>query len=122
MTHKKSIEALDRNLRDVLNGYRFISGVTFLFAGKFKQKLPIITEVNACVKRLVLWSNVQAALLTINMRVQMGADAADRELYTNLGDGKVADGKGEIRPTGSLYHIVPSLEILIENLYGVIKA
>ena len=57
IAHKKSVEALDRTLRDLRNDNRFMGGITFLFAGDFRQTLPIVVrgtradEVNACVKR-----------------------------------------------------------------------
>ena len=33
---KKSAEALDKTLRDLLNDNRFMGGITFLFAGDFR--------------------------------------------------------------------------------------
>ena len=56
----------------------------FLLAGDFRKTLEVITRVTVCVKRSVLCGNVQAVLLTINTRVQLGANTGDREFSSDL--------------------------------------
>ncbi|XP_017489632.1 PREDICTED: ATP-dependent DNA helicase PIF1-like, partial [Rhagoletis zephyria] len=61
MAHKRSLEALDRTLRDLRNNDRCFGGVMILLAGDFKQTLPVIPkstaadELNACLKSSHLW-------------------------------------------------------------------
>ena len=44
MAPKKSVDSLDRTLRDLHNDNRFMGGITFLFAGDFRQTLPVVTR------------------------------------------------------------------------------
>ncbi|GBM81941.1 hypothetical protein AVEN_4094-1 [Araneus ventricosus] len=56
MAHKKSLEALDRTLRDLRKNDRFLGGSLLLLASDFGQILPVIPnstpadELNACFK------------------------------------------------------------------------
>ena len=44
MSHKASVEALDRAMRDLSNSNCPIGGCTNLFSGDFRQILPVITR------------------------------------------------------------------------------
>ncbi|XP_053967967.1 ATP-dependent DNA helicase PIF1-like [Anastrepha ludens] len=61
MAHKKSLEALDRSLRDLRGNDQPMGGALLLLAGDFRQILPVIPkgtaadEVNACLKSSYLW-------------------------------------------------------------------
>ena len=60
-----------------------------------------------------------------SIRIPMGGDIGDCEFSTsllNVGDGKIPDPDGEIWLMASFCQIVPSLEKLIEKVYGHIKA
>ena len=56
MSHKASVEALDRTMRDLRNSNCPMGGCTVLFSGDIRQILPVITrgtredEVNASLK------------------------------------------------------------------------
>jgi ATP-dependent DNA helicase PIF1 len=56
MVHKRSLEALDRTLKDLRNNNRRFGGAMILLAGDFRQTLPVIPkstaadELNACLK------------------------------------------------------------------------
>jgi len=44
MSHKSSVEALDRTLRDLRNKNTLMGGCTVLFSGDFCQILPIVVR------------------------------------------------------------------------------
>ena len=62
MSHKASVEALDRAMRDLRNSNCPMG--TILFSGDFRQILPVMTrgtradEVNASLKRSYLWPQI----------------------------------------------------------------
>ncbi|XP_026467825.1 uncharacterized protein LOC113371412 [Ctenocephalides felis] len=64
MPHKKSLEALNFTLKDLRRNNNIFGGLTILFAGDFRQTLPVIThgtptdELNACLKASPLWNNL----------------------------------------------------------------
>ena len=59
MSHKASVEALDRTMRDLRNSNCPMGGCTILFSGDFRQILPVITtgtradEANASHKNRI---------------------------------------------------------------------
>jgi ATP-dependent DNA helicase PIF1 len=63
MTHKKSIEALDRSLQDLRGDRRPFGNALLLLAGDFRQTLPVLPrstpadEINACLKYSALFLN-----------------------------------------------------------------
>lgn len=75
MSHKASVEALDRTMRDLRNRNCPMGGCTVLFSGDFRQILPVIArgtradEVNAILKRFYLWPHITKCQLNINMRI-----------------------------------------------------
>ena len=56
MSHKKSLEALDRSLQDLRGNVRLFGNAVILLAGDFRQILPVIprstpaAEINVCLK------------------------------------------------------------------------
>ena len=44
MAHKKSLEALDRTVKDLRNNQNRFGGAMLLLAGDFRQKLPVTTR------------------------------------------------------------------------------
>lgn len=98
MAHKKSLEALDRTLKDLREDYRPFGGAVILLAGDYRQTLPVISkstpadEINACLKSSVLWRIARKLTLTTNMRVHFQPDASSArfaEQLLQLGDGKM---------------------------------
>ncbi|GFW78851.1 ATP-dependent DNA helicase [Trichonephila clavipes] len=75
MAHKHSLEALDRNLKDIKNNTRLFGGALLLLSGDFRQTLPVILratyadKINACLKESYLSRSISKLCLTINMRV-----------------------------------------------------
>jgi hypothetical protein len=56
MSHRSHIEEIDRTLKDLRCNNKFMGDITFVFAGDFRQTLPVIPKgtradvVNACLK------------------------------------------------------------------------
>lgn len=98
MAHKKSLEALDRTLRDLRSKNEMFGRALVLLAGDFRQTLPVIPratvadELAACLKSSYLWRHVQTLKLTTNVRVLMQNDPSAAEFSQQLldiGNGKV---------------------------------
>ncbi|GBP39752.1 hypothetical protein EVAR_23078_1 [Eumeta japonica] len=73
MAHKKSLEALDRTLKDLRDNQNFFGGIMILLSGDIRQTLPVIPrstvadELNACLKSSNLWQYVKTLHLTTNI-------------------------------------------------------
>lgn len=98
MAHKKSLEALDRMLKDFRNNSLLFGGALIVLAGDFRQTLPVIPrstpadELNACLKSSYLWHHVQTLQLRTNMRVKIQNDASAAEFaktLLDLGNGRI---------------------------------
>ncbi|GBM60723.1 hypothetical protein AVEN_147978-1 [Araneus ventricosus] len=76
MAHKKSLEALDRTLRDLKKNDQLLGGSLLLLAGDFRQTLLVIPnstpadKLNACLKTSPLWKFVKIFTLKSNIRVR----------------------------------------------------
>ena len=90
MSHRKSLEALDETLRDFRNNDLHMGGVVILLAGDFRQTLPVIPrstpadELNACLKKSLLWRHVQTLTLKTNMRVRLLNEPGASQFADNL--------------------------------------
>nr|XP_018911732.1 PREDICTED: uncharacterized protein LOC109040297 [Bemisia tabaci] len=132
MAHKKSVEAVDRSLRDITGVDSPFGGITMLFSGDFRQTLPVISrgtradEVNACLKRSYIWQFVQKRSLTINMRVhQLGEESDSKkfaDMLLNIGNGDIGDANGMIGVSDTLGVAVNSVEHLIDEIYPNIES
>jgi len=77
---KRTLEALDRMLKNLRNNQDLFEGTTILLAGDFRQTLPVIPrstavdEINACLKSSNLWRYVKILKLITNMRVALQND------------------------------------------------
>ncbi|UYV76412.1 hypothetical protein LAZ67_14000329 [Cordylochernes scorpioides] len=126
MAHRRSIEALDRTLKDLRDNNSIMGGVTFLFVGDFRQTLPVIPkgtradEVNACLKRSHIWSSIVKLSLTINMRSHLFGDRGSSfsQLLLELGNGTFATHEGLISIASSdLCVLVEDIHTLISSVY-----
>ncbi|KFM57469.1 ATP-dependent DNA helicase PIF1, partial [Stegodyphus mimosarum] len=61
MSRKKTIEALNRTLQDLRDTTDIMGGMVVLFAGDFRQTLPVIQrdEIKVCLKSSSLWAKVE---------------------------------------------------------------
>ncbi|UYV63237.1 hypothetical protein LAZ67_2003513 [Cordylochernes scorpioides] len=126
MVNRRSIEALDRTLRDLRDNNSIMGGVTFLFVGDFRQTLPVIpkgtraNEINACLKRSHIWSSIVKLSLTINMRSHLFGDRGSSfsQLLLELGNGTFATHEGLISIASSdLCVLVEDIHTLISSVY-----
>ncbi|XP_050057386.1 ATP-dependent DNA helicase pif1-like [Aphis gossypii] len=97
MAHKKSLEALDRTLKDLRSNNNRFGGAMILLAGDFRQTLPVIPrstpadELNACLKSSSLWKHVKVLHLSKNMRVELQNDQSGNifsKQLIDIGNGK----------------------------------
>eukprot|EP00106_Octopus_bimaculoides_P023149 XP_014790591.1 PREDICTED: uncharacterized protein LOC106883951 [Octopus bimaculoides] len=126
MSHKCSLQALDTTMRDHRSNNNILGGATLLLAGDFLQTLLIYTqrtpadELNACLKKFLLWSHVQLKQLTINLRSLLQTDqptAQFSEMLLKIGNGQITyDDNGYIDTT-TIGHTVSSLHDLCSAIY-----
>lgn len=131
MSHRYLIDALDRTLRDVRGNEKPFGGVTMVFAGDFRQILPVIRHgrrseiVDAALSRSPLWAAVTVMKLQRNMRVEKcGRDDAHKlelqkhaDWLIQLGEGKLpTTPAGEITISSEL--CVPTTDELINFVFG----
>ena len=125
MSHKKSLEALDRTLRDIRRNDSLFGGVVIL-AGDFRQTLPVIQrstpadELNACLKRSPLWQDVKTFTLSTNMRVHLQGDIQAGSFAATLltiGDGLYPQNPaGRIVLSSSLCNQISTRQELIDAI------
>jgi ATP-dependent DNA helicase PIF1 len=93
MGHKHIFECLDRSLQDIRNNTALFGGLTVLFAGDWRQVLPVVPHgsraqiVNACLKRSYIWDHVQMLHLTQNMRTRSSETDDFAEYLMAIGNG-----------------------------------
>ncbi|XP_026465283.1 uncharacterized protein LOC113367922, partial [Ctenocephalides felis] len=99
ITHKRSLEALDRTLKDLRDNQNIFGGAMILLSGDFRQTLPdipqssVAEELNASLKSSNLWRHVKKLQLTTNMRVVLQQDETAKvfsKQLLNIGNGNVA--------------------------------
>jgi len=130
MSHKRSLEALERTLRELRKNFNssFFGGVIIILAGDFRQTLPVIPrstpadELDACLKQSTLWSRVEKLRLTINMRVhryqEPGAEEFCRKLLM-IGEGRAPlNDRHMVKFPPSFCQLVNSRDALIERIFG----
>ncbi|GBP19399.1 ATP-dependent DNA helicase pif1 [Eumeta japonica] len=72
MSDRAHVEAVNRTLKDLRNSDAVMGGVTFVFAGDFRQTLPVVTKgtradvIRACLKSSHLWSSVASLNFCVN--------------------------------------------------------
>lgn len=128
MAHKKSLEALDRTLKDLTGNSQIMGGKLVILAGDFRQALPVVPrgtpadELNTCLKSSSLWPFVRKISLKTNMRARLyGDEGAERfsSKLLQLGNGTIPVDlqSGEIEFSSDICHLVSSAEELIERVY-----
>ena len=135
MCHRHCIECVDRTLRDITEVEMPFGGKIVLFAGDFRQILPVVRGgsraqiVNACMKSSPLYRNIKSVELTENMRLEaLRQDPqASREAleFPNFllkeGDGKVEmDAHGNIQLPPYIRKIFETAN-LCEHIYAEIE-
>lgn len=128
MTHKKSLEAIDRTMQDLRGNRQIFDGALMLLSGDFRQILPVVPrstpadEIHACLKSSNLWRHVKKLTLNTNMRVHLHNDqSADRfsKQLLEIGNGKlkIYNTNGLITLPNDFCTISQSKEELIESVF-----
>lgn len=98
MTNKKSLEALNRTMKDLKGNDKIFGNGIILLSGDFRQTLLIIPrstpadEINACLKSSHLWKYVTKIQLTTNMRVNVQQEKFANKFASerlDIGEGKI---------------------------------
>ncbi|XP_026482097.1 uncharacterized protein LOC113389256 [Ctenocephalides felis] len=80
MTHKRSLEALNRTLKDLRDNQNIFGGAMILLSGDFRQTLPVIPrstvadKLRRSLKSSNWWRHVKKLQLSTNMRVVLQQD------------------------------------------------
>ncbi|XP_036343195.1 uncharacterized protein LOC118752408 [Rhagoletis pomonella] len=128
MAHKKSLEALNRTLKDLRNNTNIFGAALILLAGDFRQTLPVIPkstaadELRACLKSSNLWRYVQKLTLTTNVRVQLQNDPTAAEFSEHLlqiGNGRkpIEKNTGMITLPTNFCTVTVSRVQLVQNVF-----
>ena len=127
MSKRQDAEAVDRTLKDIRQDQRTFGGLVVLFAGDFRQTLPVIAKstsadcIAACLKNSYLWNSVHTLNLTTNMRVHMNRDpgaASFSTLLLRMGDGQIpCTDNMEIQINLNLCVPVRTIDALIDAVF-----
>jgi hypothetical protein len=100
MGHKHVYEAIDRTLRELNNVDKPLGNIIVVFAGNWRQCLPIIPNgsegqiVDPCLKFSYLWKYVKVFNLKENMRIRL-SDSKEAKQFSDfllsIGDGTIGD-------------------------------
>ncbi|XP_027166434.1 uncharacterized protein LOC113766438 [Coffea eugenioides] len=91
MTHKTSIESVDRILRDIMDCNDLFGSKVIVFGGDFRQVLPVVTKgsksefIDASIVNSYIWPQLHKLHLTQNMRARY--DAEFTEYLLRIGNG-----------------------------------
>lgn len=103
MIHRAHVEALDRSLRDIRSSNKIMAGVTPMFVGDFRQKLPVTVRgtradiVKSCLKTSPLWKFFHTLKLCTNMRAHLGGGSITfPSKLLLIGDGNVSHSDSKI--------------------------
>ena len=124
MGHKHNYEALDRSLRKARGIDKPMGGLCTIFAGDWRQTLPIIQRasegqiVNACLKNSYLWDHMKVFHLTENMRVKV-TGSSEAEAYSKwlLDVGNGTCGEGELTIPEAMMTEQETLESLTDSVF-----
>ena len=90
MANKRSVEALDKTLRDLRENSNPFGGCTIIFSGDFRQILPVIPrgtrvdEYNSCLKTSYVWHFLKIVELATNMRAFLNGQSTTNEFSRTL--------------------------------------
>ncbi|GBO22841.1 hypothetical protein AVEN_215853-1 [Araneus ventricosus] len=127
MAHKKSLEALDRNPRDLRKNDQLLGGSLLLLVGGFRQTLPVIPnsipadELNTCLKTSLLWKFGKRFTLKSNIRVRFFRNETAQHfahILKHIGESTFStDSNDEISFTDDFCTQVKTVQELINKIY-----
>ena len=132
MSHKHVYEAIDRSVRDVTGKDQPFGEITTVFAGDWRQCLPVIKRgsrgdvVNACLKSSYLWQYMKVTNLTRNMRVELKGQSEEfSNLLLKIGNGSLpvnADiGESMVELPQAMFMNTASASDLVGNVFPDFK-
>ncbi|CAF4891106.1 unnamed protein product [Pieris macdunnoughi] len=133
MSHRAHVEAVDRTLKDLRSSANVMGGITFVFAGDFRQTLPVVNRgtradiMKACLKSSHLWTSVQHLNLRTNMRAHLHGNTHSNfpQQLLKLGEGIFPSlnlgTDYAVTLDESLGQIVYNLDSLIDAIYPDIE-
>jgi ATP-dependent DNA helicase PIF1 len=129
MMNRYCFEAVDRTLQDLMKNNFPFGGKTVLFAGDFRQILPVIRHgtpahiIDASINRSKLWKYVTTLHLTINMRLKGDPGNVQLKQFSDfllrIGEGRemVVDGEDTISIPKSMFVDSQSVDDLIQKVF-----
>jgi ATP-dependent DNA helicase PIF1 len=98
MSHKYTVEAVDKTLRDIMGIDLPFGNKVVLFGGDFKQILPVVLNgtrpqvINSCIKGSYIWRHVKKLHLSTNERALRQDGLAEMVLCVGNGADPYKDG------------------------------
>ena len=96
MSNRAALEIVDRTIKDHLGNTRPMGGILTLFAGDFRQILPVVPRgtradiLDACIETSYIWKSVETLKLSTNMRLQSDQSGFSEFLLT-IGNGEMVE-------------------------------
>ncbi|XP_050337670.1 ATP-dependent DNA helicase pif1-like [Bactrocera neohumeralis] len=128
MAKTKSLEALDRTMKDLRGNQQRFGGALILLSGDFRQTLPVPSrstpadEINACLKSSALWRFVKKLALNVNMCILLQDDSSAHqfsEQLLDIGNGimQIDNTNGMITLPENFCTILQTKEELVECVF-----
>ncbi|KMQ95402.1 atp-dependent dna helicase pif1-like protein [Lasius niger] len=122
MTVGHALTAVDKLFKDLMKNTRPFGGKVILFAGDFRQNLPVVPHaqkaaiIESTVKYNHIWRNVIQVKLKQNMRT--GDEKEFANWLMQLGDGKLCNTDGLHLDTIQIPEDFISKESIINEIFG----
>jgi len=123
MNHRAHIKIVDRSLQDLKSNNTIMGDIIFVFAGDFRQTLPVIPKdtradtIKACLKSSRIW-NIEKLNLHTNMRAHLaGGDPEFSIQLLKICDGTVNNENGYMTVNKKIGKIVSIVNDLISEIY-----
>nr|XP_043624138.1 ATP-dependent DNA helicase RRM3-like [Erigeron canadensis] len=102
MLNRHCFEYVDRTMRKIISSRKPFGGKVIVFAGDFRQLLPVIPRasrnqvVSASLNSSYIWNSCQVLRLTVNMRLKVGSNIADKKEIEAFGKWILDIGEGKL--------------------------
>ena len=130
MGDKWIYEALDRSLQDIRKDGRLFGGITVLFAGDWRQTLPIVPRgsrsqiINCCLKNSYIWEKTEVFTLHENMRANLAGSTEAKDFsdfLLSVGDGTLSDEDGMIQLESTYFSKSNNLADFCDEIFSGIN-
>ncbi|KAI7962529.1 hypothetical protein MJO28_000623 [Puccinia striiformis f. sp. tritici] len=120
--HKHAIEAVDRSLRKLMEDNRPFGGKSIVFAGDFRQTLPVVKDgvypksENATLKSSRLWIAIESFSLADNIRLKVGLEGRNSVENLAFARNLLAIGEGLAQHEDTARIEVPGVNVESRDL------